>query len=114
MRNASSNLELVEADLLGGAAPFAKAMDGISYVFHTASPFMLSCNDPQKDFVDPALKGTEAVMQAAVKAGVSRVVVTSSLAAVGPPQPWVKDPSSANKDKVFTEEDWNTTSSLES
>jgi hypothetical protein len=49
-----------------------------------------------------------------VKAGVTRIVVTSSIAAVGPPQEWIVDPSSADKEKVFTEEDWNKTSTLES
>jgi nucleoside-diphosphate-sugar epimerase len=106
-------VELFAADLLGGSEAFEKAMEGCTYVQHTASPFWLTCNDPQKDFVDPALKGTTSVMEAAVKAGIKRVVVTSSLAAVGPPQAWVTDPSKADKEKVFTEDDWNTDSTLE-
>lgn len=106
-------LELVEADLLGGEESFAKAMDGVSYVFHTASPFALSANDPQKEFVEPALKGTTAVVSAAIKAKVQRIVVTSSCAAVGPPQDWVEDGTKADPEKVFTEEDWNTSSTVE-
>jgi len=51
-------------------------------------------------------------MIAALKAGVERVVLTSSCAAVGPPQTWRGDMSKVEKGKVFTEEDWNTTSSL--
>lgn len=106
-------VELFEADLLGGPEAFEKAMEGCKYVMHCASPFQLSVDDPQKDLIDPALKGTEAVMNAAGKAKVSRVVVTSSCAAVGPPQTWMAKPEDADKEKVFTEEDWNTTSSLE-
>jgi len=106
------DLELFEADLLGGSEAFEKAMTGCGYVIHTASPFQLSVEDPQKDLIDPALKGTEAVMTAAVKAGVTRVVLTSSMAACGPPQGWIEDPSTVDKEKVFCEDDWNDTSSL--
>mmetsp|Transcript_53636 Transcript_53636/g.120420 ORF Transcript_53636/g.120420 Transcript_53636/m.120420 type:complete len:387 (+) Transcript_53636:162-1322(+) len=86
-------------------------MEGCKYVLHCASPWQLSHTDAQKDFIDPAVKGTEAVMQAAVKAGVSRVVLTSSVAAVGPPQPWCEKPYEL--EKPLTPEDWNTTSTLE-
>jgi len=106
-------IELVEADLLGGSEAFEKAVEGCTYVLHTASPFKMSCDDPQKDFVDPALKGTETVVAAAKKAGVKKVVVTSSCAAIGPPQAWMKDPSAADAEKVFSEEDWNTDSTLQ-
>jgi len=52
-------------------------------VLHTASPFQFAVSDPQKDLVDPALKGTLNVLHAAAKSGtVKRVVVTSSCAAV--------------------------------
>merc|ERR1712159_15872 len=80
---------------------------------HCASPFKLTVANPQTDLVDPALKGTEIVMNAAVKMGISRVVLTSSVAAIGPPQPWLADPSKADKEKAFTEEDWNDTSTIE-
>ena len=51
-------------------------------VFHTASPFQLQVNDPQKDLVEPALKGTLNVLESAKKAGITKVIVTSSIAAV--------------------------------
>jgi len=105
-------LELYEADLLGGPEAFEKACAGCNYVLHTASPFQLAVDDPQKDLVDPALKGTESVVSAAIKAGVSRVVVTSSVAAIGPPMSWRADPTVGDKDKVFTEADWNDKCSL--
>ena len=56
---------------------------GADYVLHTASPFQNTVSDPQKDLVDPALKGTLNVLHAAAKSGtVKRVVVTSSCAAI--------------------------------
>ena len=36
-------------------------------MFHTASPYYLDPKDPQKELVDPALKGTRNVMGAVVK-----------------------------------------------
>lgn len=106
-------LELYEADLLGGGEAFEKAFQGCKYVMHCASPFQLSgVSDPQKELVDPALKGTETVLNAAVKVGVERAVVTGSCAAIGPPQTWMGDLGKIDKEMVFTEQDWNTTSSL--
>lgn len=100
------SLELVEADLLGGSAAFEKAMEGCTYVMHTASPFKLKIADAQKDLVDPALKGTEAVMEAALKVGITRVVLTSSIAAM------VHPPELADG-QVVSEKDWNTVSTLQ-
>ena len=61
-------------------------------MFHTASPFFLEVKDPQKELVDPALKGTRNVMGAAVK---NKCVLLSPSCAVrspsGPrpyPKPW--------------------------
>jgi len=108
-------LELCKADLLDASSEnFEKAMEGCKYVMHTASPFIASAvSNPQTELIDPALKGTTIVMEAAVKAKIARVVLTSSAAAVGPPQAWMADPASADKEKVLTEEDWNTDSTLE-
>lgn len=100
---ASERLELVEADLLAEGA-FDTALDGITQVAHTASPYAIDVADPQKDLVDPAVKGTRSVLEAAARAGsVKRVVLTSSMAAV------TDEPDG---DHVLTEADWNTKSSL--
>lgn len=101
-------LELFEADLLSGEDAFVKAMEGCRYVIHTASPFKLNVSDPVKELVEPAVKGTEAVFKAAAKAKVAKIVVTSSVAAIGPGMAWFED-AAADREKVFTEEDWNTT-----
>jgi len=107
-------LILCEADLMGSQEAFEKAMDGCNFVMHTASPFQLSVNDPQKDLVDPAVKGTEKVVSAAIKMGISRVVVTSSIAAVGPPMAWRTDLKNCVDGKVFSDADWMEDASLTS
>ena len=56
---------------------------GVDYVLHTASPFQLQVSDAQRDLVDPALLGTENVINSALKVdSVKRIVVTSSVAAI--------------------------------
>ena len=98
----AERLELVEADLLKPAS-FDKPAQGCEAVLHMASPYALDVKDPQRDLVDPAVKGTEAVLAAAAKAGVKRVVLTSSMAAITDEPP---------ADHALTEADWNEKSSL--
>ena len=76
-------LELFEADLLK-AGDFDDVVRGADFLLHTASPFFTSSNDPQKDLIDPAVNGTTTVLEAAGKAGIKRVVVTSSVAGKTP------------------------------
>jgi len=108
------NIMLYEADLVkSGQEAFEKAMEGCDFVMHTASPFQNTVEDPQRDLVDPAVMGTTKVVSACIKMGIKRCVVTSSIAAVGPGMEWISDPSKADESKVFNEEDWNTTSTLQ-
>jgi len=89
---------------------YAEAMKGCELVYHTASPFTLDVKNPQKDLIDPAVKGTENVLETANETpSVKRVVVTSSCAAIYTD---AIDSHSAPGGKL-TEDDWNTTSSLE-
>eukprot|EP00884_Botryococcus_braunii_P009182 jgi/Botrbrau1/18265/Bobra.0840s0001.1 len=91
------SLELVEADLFRDGS-FDKAVEGATYVFHTASPFILTgITDPKKELVEPAVKGTLNVLGSVAKSqSIKRVVLTSSIVAVAsvaqvltkePPQP---------------------------
>src|SRR5687767_556970 len=101
---ARERLEIVEADLVAEGS-FDAACVGVHAVIHTASPYVLDAEDPQRDLVDPAVKGTLNVLRAAKKtASVKRVVVTSSMAAI------TDEPES---DHVLTEADWNEKSSLD-
>lgn len=101
---AAHPLELVAGDLLRPGSHDA-AFQGCEAVFHLASSVRLQAKDPQAEIVDVAVRGTRNVLESARKAGtVKTVVLTSSVAAVtGHDQP---------KDHVFTEEDWNRTSTL--
>lgn len=98
-------IELFEADLLAEGS-FDSCFQDCVAVFHTASPFQLVVEDPQRDLVDPALKGTLNVLKSCHNAGVKRVILTSSVAAV------VGD--KAEPGQVFTEADWNNDSTLAS
>ena len=103
------NIRYFEADLLK-ADSYADAMEGCGVVFHTASPFTIAVNDPQKDLIEPAQLGTRYVLEEANRQeSVERVVVTSSCAAVYGDN---ADLAKAKGSK-FTEEDWNTSSSLD-
>lgn len=102
-------LTLFAADLLDDGA-FDEAMSGCELVFHTASPFVISgIKDPQKDLVDPAVQGTRNALDSANRvSSVKRVVLTSSVVSVYGDAVDLEDA----KGDVFTEDDWNTTSSL--
>jgi dihydroflavonol-4-reductase len=100
---AKERLELVEAELTSDKG-WDAAIAGAKYVQHLASPYALTVADPQRDLVDPAVRGTKLVLEAAARAGtVERVVLTSSMAAI------TDEPDGAH---VLTEADWNTKSSL--
>jgi dihydroflavonol-4-reductase len=99
---AVERLDLVPADLLDPDA-FDEAVVGCDYVLHTASPFQLDVGDPQRDLVEPAVNGTLSVLRACQEAGSARrVVLTSSVAAI----------TDRADGHVYTEADWNTSSSL--
>ena len=74
-------LELVEADLTR-RADWPKAVEGCRFVVHTASPFPPSQPKGKYDLVPVARDGTLNVLDAAIAAGVERVVLTSSVVAV--------------------------------
>jgi len=99
-------VKLFEADLLSQGS-FDKAFEGVDFVLHTASPFFQKVDDPQRDLVDPALLGTKNVLGSVEKyPTIKRVVVTGSCASV------VEHFPTDDGNKVWTEDDWNTTSSL--
>ncbi|KAL9371429.1 hypothetical protein Peur_036569 [Populus x canadensis] len=79
---AKERLQLFKADLLDEGS-FDPVVEGCECVFHTASPFYFTVNDPQEELVDPALKGTVNVLRSCTKIpSIKRVVITSSMAAV--------------------------------
>ncbi|MFN5126798.1 MAG: SDR family oxidoreductase, partial [Bradyrhizobium sp.] len=66
-----------------------EAAKGCDYVLHVASPLGAHAPEDENELIVPAREGTLRVLRAARDAGVKRVVVTSSFAAIGyghPPQ----------------------------
>lgn len=61
---------------------WAEAVAGCEYVLHVASPFPAAQPKDPDELIVPAREGTLRVLRAALDAGVRRVVVTSSVAAV--------------------------------
>jgi nucleoside-diphosphate-sugar epimerase len=74
-------LTVLAADLLSDAG-WEEATQGCTYVLHVASPFPpVQPKDPA-ELIVPARDGTLRVLRASLDAGVERVVVTSSVAAI--------------------------------
>ncbi len=85
--DAGDRLTVLAADL-GADAGWAEAVAGCEYVLHTASPFPPAQPKDPDELIVPARDGALRVLRAAFDAGVKRVVMTSSVAAVrggGPP-----------------------------
>ena len=94
---ADARIEFVEADLMKDAG-WAEAVAGCDYVHHVASPFPAAEPRDPDVLIRPAREGTLRVLRAAKAAGVKRVVLTSSFAAIGYGQPDLPRP--------FDERDW--------
>jgi dihydroflavonol-4-reductase len=77
---------------------WADAVAGCQYVLHVASPFPLAAPKHEDELIVPAREGALRVLRAARAAGVQRVVLTSSMAAIGYGHPPRSTP--------FTEDDW--------
>jgi dihydroflavonol-4-reductase len=79
-------------------AGWAAAAAGCEYVLHVASPFPWGTPKRAEELVVPARDGTLRVLRAARDAGVRRVVLTSSFAAIGYGQ--------TPRARAFDESDW--------
>jgi dihydroflavonol-4-reductase len=79
---AGDRLSVLVADLRSDAG-WEQAVDGCDHVLHVASPFPLVQPKDPDELIVPAREGTLRVLRAALGAGASRIVVTSSVAAVG-------------------------------
>ena len=75
------NLEFCELDLMKDAG-WDMAMEGCDYVLHIASPFVVKVPKYENELIKPAVEGTLRALKAAKKAGVKRVVLTSSTVAM--------------------------------
>lgn len=102
LTDVSGTLHVFEADL-DAPGSFDDALAGCDYAIHIASPFASNVADAQKDLVDPAVNGTLSFLRSCKTAGVKKVVLTSSLAAIA---------DGGADGKSVDEGDWNTRSSL--
>ena len=75
------NLEFCVLDLLKDEG-WDKAMEGCDFVLHVASPFVVKVPKDENELIKPAVEGTLRALKAAKKAGVKRVVLTSSTVAM--------------------------------
>jgi len=91
-------LSFAMADLTSDAG-WPQAVAGCDYVLHVASPFPPGVPKHEDDLIIPAREGALRVLRAARDAGVKRVVLTSSFAAIG----YGKAPADG---RPFTEESW--------
>jgi len=95
---AQEGLKIFEGDVMqpGSLDP---AMQGCTYLIHTATAVKLTAADPQREIVDVAVQGTLNVLRSASRTGsIRRVVLTSStFTMIGYDKP---------NDYVFAESDW--------
>jgi nucleoside-diphosphate-sugar epimerase len=93
-------LAFTEADLVSDGG-WPDAVGGCDFVLHVASPFPRGVPEHEDELIVPAREGALRVLRAARQAGVKRVVLTSSFAAIGYGVKGLERP--------FTEEDWTDT-----
>src|SRR4051794_2323768 len=95
---ARSRLPVLAADLTADEG-WAEAVAGCRYVVHVASPFPpVQPKDPD-DLIVPARDGALRVLRAALDAGVERIAMTSSIAAV-------RSTRTSSEAQPYTEADW--------
>jgi nucleoside-diphosphate-sugar epimerase len=78
----SERVAFIAAELESDAG-WSEAVRGCEYVLHVASPFPPSVPRHEDELIVPAREGALRVMHASRDAGVNRVVLTSSFAAIG-------------------------------
>ena len=93
-----TDIEFVKLDLTKDDG-WDVALDGVDVLMHTASPFPGGEPDDPMELITPAVEGTARALNAAHAAGVSRVILTSSCAAI------YKDPTKAPTARS-TEANW--------
>ncbi|PWY70849.1 NAD(P)-binding protein [Aspergillus sclerotioniger CBS 115572] len=88
---------------MAASGAFDKAVEGVTGVIHTASPFTLKVTDNETDLLQPAIQGTLNILTAVAAQGpeVRRLVFTSSFAAI------VDISQGLRPGYRYTEADWN-------
>jgi dihydroflavonol-4-reductase len=97
----TNKLEFICADLTKDEG-WDQAVAGCDFVLHLASPFPTEAPKDENELIIPAREGTLRVLRAAQKAGVKRVVLVSSVAAI--------TGGHERENRTFNESDWTDTS----
>ncbi len=97
---AQNRLSFSVADLLKDDG-WSEAVRGCEYVLHVASP--MGQGEPKADLLRPAREGTIRLLEAARKAGVRRVVLTSSTVAAKTSLKHGQAPSAATNESTWTD-----------
>jgi dihydroflavonol-4-reductase len=77
----AKNLSFVELDLDSDEG-WQQAIAGVDVLIHSASPFPIASPKDENELIRPAVDGTLRALRAAHVAGVKRIVLTSSVAAI--------------------------------
>jgi len=80
-KNLDGRLTFIEL-VLEKDSGWDSALKGIDVLMHTASPFPLTSPKDENELIRPAVEGTLRALRAAKNAGVKRVILTSSVAAI--------------------------------
>lgn len=75
------NLEFCELNLMKDEG-WEEAMHGCDYVLHVASPYIAKEPKDENELIKPAVDGTLRALKAAKRAGIKRIVITSSMVAM--------------------------------
>ncbi|WP_373515664.1 NAD-dependent epimerase/dehydratase family protein [Persicitalea sp.] len=87
LENAASHLEIVAMDVQDEAA-LRDFLQDCDIVVHSGTPFQLDVQDPQRDLLDPTIKGTENFLQVASEiASLKKVVFVGSVASLNTSYP---------------------------
>ncbi|MBT5581009.1 MAG: aldehyde reductase [Acidimicrobiaceae bacterium] len=76
-----AEIDYVSLDLTSDEG-WTEALDGVDVLMHTASPLPSDQPKDPQELIRPAVDGTKRALRAAHRAGVHRVILTSSVAAV--------------------------------
>lgn len=93
----AAGAEPVAAEMFDRSA-LEHAVAGTQGVFHAAAVVQMWARDPEAEIIRPTVEGARNVLGAAHAAGVRRVVMTSSIAAVG---------IDSSPERPLTEDQWN-------
>jgi dihydroflavonol-4-reductase len=93
-----TDAEIIQVDVLA-PEQLSKVMIGCEGIFHLAAVYDVTSKNPELEVKIPAIEGTRNLLSAASQFGVKKVIMTSSVAAVGP---------SDSIEEIRDENDWNT------